>query len=185
MTNSVEHVKKFNIICDTNIIIDLTKEHFRPKLLNFLISLEKNKNNFYYSNYSIFELFRGVPKKLIDEYGKLLRVFHKMDVNDNIFTLAAQLMSLYRHQKIVANGNVSRKDPNTIDDGDYIISASAFWYKNTAILTRNYSDFPRPFFNEFHKYFLEYKIKGNKGCEVYYLLIPDLPYANLVYGYIN
>ena len=83
-------------------------------------------------------------------------------------------MCAYNHNRIINTASTNKsKNENKIDDGDYIIGATAFQYKNTSILTRNYSDFPRPFFVETHKHYLDFIHNDKKGCEVYYVLQPD------------
>lgn len=182
---SFEPLKNLDIICDTNIFINLNTAHFKDPLKAFLRQLTSNGNFFHCSNYSIFELFRGQPKKLVEDYGELIKTFGQFNVDENILVKAAQLMSLYKHHHLISDASTSKKNPKMIDDGDYILAATAFWYQNAAILTRNYSDFPRPFFNEVFKYYLEYEKDGIKGIEVYYILQPDKKYADKMYEFIN
>ncbi len=179
------HIKGLDIICDTNILIDLSKAHLEVGLSHFITSLMLNENNLQYSNYSIFEFLRGQPKKLIQDYEEILELFDDLEVSENHMIIAAQLMSLYKHHNLISDASTSKKNPSMIDDGDYIIAATAFSNKKTAILTRNYSDFPRPFFNEACKHYLEYEKEGKKGVEIYYVLTPDLPYVNKMYHLIN
>lgn len=181
-TNDDTLVQNFEILCDTNIFIDLTHKSLRVPLVDFLSNIQKKKNSFCYSHYSIFELFRGQSKKLVQNYQEILDLFKGIPINDNILMAASQLMSLYKHAKIVTTGSTNKqKNPNKIDDGDYILAATAILHKNTALLTRNYQDFPRPFFNEIHKHYLEYEVDGKKGLEVYYILEPDFSYASKLY----
>lgn len=171
-----------SIICDTCIFIDLTREHMRLPLLNFMVELNNNHNLFYFSQYSIFELFRGQPKKIEQDYRVLLRPYRPIPINENTLFKASDLMCAYKHNRIISDASTSKiKSENRIDDGDYIIGATAFQYKNTCILTRNFSDFPRPFFTEIHKRYIKYNYKEKEGWEVYYILQPDIYYENKIY----
>ena len=181
----LETIKNLNIVFDTNIFIDLTSVHLSRDLEGFLKRLADQDNFFCHSNYSIFELFRGQPKKLVEDYKRVTADSLQLDIDDNILVKASELMTLYKHHHLVSDASTSKKNPKSIDDGDYILAATSFWYQNTVILTRNYSDFPRPFFIEKHKEYLEYEKEGKKGVEVYYVLEPDKKYADKIYEIIN
>ena len=181
-----DFLKNLDVLCDTNIFIDLvTSTHLKKPLKKFLKDLKATGAFFHYSSYSIFELFRGQPKKLVDDYRQIIIDFDPFDVNENILIKASELMTLYKHHHLVSDASTSKKNPKMIDDGDYILAATSFWYQNTVILTRNYSDFPRPFFIEKHKEYVEYEKEGKKVLEVYYVLEPDKKYADKIYEIIN
>lgn len=183
--NAFAIIKNQDIICDTNICIDLTTDHLRVPLNHFMKRLTNSGNFFHISSYSIFELFRGQPKKLVEDYRKIIINFGQFDIDENILIKAAELMTLYKHHHLISDASTSKKNPKMIEDADYILAATTFWYQNTVILTRNYADFPRPFFDETYKYYLEYEKDGKKGIEVYYVLTPDKKYADKIYNLIK
>lgn len=144
----VDFLKNLDVLCDTNIFIDLVANApLKKPLKKFLKDRKATGAFFHYSDYSIFELFRGQPKKLVEDYRQTIINFDQFDVNENILIKPSELMTLYKYHHLVSDASTSKKNPKTIDDGDYILAATSFWYQNTVILTRNYSDFPRPFFH--------------------------------------
>jgi len=183
--NSLNHIKSQYIILDTCILIDLSQPHLKSPLIDLIIKLKKNHNKFYYSQYSIFELLRGQSRQVAKDYNKILKIAKSIPITKNTLSKASDLMCAYKHNRIISSATTSKsKNENLIDDGDYIIGATAFQYKQTSILTRNYTDFPRPFFTEIGKHYinftLEKKKKKKKGCEAYFLLEPNIYFENII-----
>jgi len=92
-----------------------------------------------------------------------------LEVDEYTFRIAAVLYTCYK------NHDSTRDKNKWNDDGDVVIGANAIRYE-TAILTANGNDYPRPFFTEISKYTI--KRRKDKAEIVVHLLKPDVDVFN-------
>lgn len=111
-------------------------------------NLKKQRLELAISEIVIFESLFGRYGKKQEEGYKYLSQFIKKAVEELTLLAAAEVGGLYIDEGF-----------SNIKPGDQIIAATAFLEKGL-ILTRNYKDFPSPFFKEIEWFPTTYKIKG-------------------------
>jgi predicted nucleic acid-binding protein len=151
------------ILLDSNIIHYSTSKNISPEILKFLVEKEKLAD-LAVSEYSRFELIRGVKKTRENELMDMFNVFKIYPISTEVTFAAARLETLYRMEEIPCNG---------ISDGDKFIAATAILL-NSAIMTANGRDFPWPFFTEIERIPIVYKEKDISKTVLISTFAPDL-----------
>lgn len=155
---------KYYVILDTNVLQYLNAPDIASGILNYIQEIIKSGYTLSISDFSIFELLSGAPRKNEAQLSALLDSLPRFAVDWQNCLTAAQISTVYR---------IEKSEFSSIEAGDKIIAATAI-LSNSIVLTANSNDFPRPFFKEFHKKFIYYKKKNKDQMISLYLLQPDL-----------
>ncbi len=127
-------------LVDTDVCIDFLKgKEYTKELFDKLL-----EGKVFISVLSIYELFKGAyTLKQRETVEKFLKVFTKIDIDENISKIGSEFYTKYRKKGI------------TLGDIDCLIMATAKMY-NLKIVTRNVKHFPeRELLSEFTKKLLE------------------------------
>lgn len=140
--NTLDKVKKRNIVVDTNVVILYSQEGFKTRSKAFLDKLIKNGNILFVSQFTGLELLRDQdPGKVETGYGEFLSEVNNIHVSFSIIKNAILLSKDYRHFL----------DGKKVSIGDLIIGGSAIHKfktsasqrpKKTLLLTENRKDYP-------------------------------------------
>lgn len=125
-------------ILDTNILDYGFKAEYAASVNALLTELSK-EYDLITTQYSRFELFRGLVSSRVPAAKSLFDTFDCVEINGDVFKIAAALTTCYK------NDESTKSRASSFGDGDTIIGAAAFVH-GTAILTSNLNDFPRPYF---------------------------------------
>lgn len=160
-----------HVLLDTCIINNLLSKEtdLVSKTKNILRELFSNKNSFYISHFTKYELLRSATEKQKLKCEKLLNQLVQIETTDARLNRAIHLYSLYK-----SNSAIKSHLPS-ISDVDVFIGSLIFTDKNAYLLTADYCDFPRPFFLETNVWSIGYKRnRGQKSFIHYYLLKANL-----------
>lgn len=160
------------MITDSSILVDtcilsnlLSKEaDLGMKTDNLLLELVGRNNTFYISEFSKYELLKGANKLQFKKSKELLDQFEVIPNSDQ------------RLVRSIALYNGYSKDPNiknflhSISDTDVFIGSLIFTHQKPYLLTADYFDFPRPFFNEVQIWDIDFKKKKGSRSHIYYYL---------------
>lgn len=160
--------RKFAIL-DTNILDYGFKPEYADSVAKFLLSVGA-EYDLITTQYSRFELFRGLTSNLIPKAKSLFDAFACVEITGDVFKIAAALSTCYR------NDGPTKSRSTGYGDGDTIIGAAGFVH-NASIITANLNDFPRPYFSETPA---TYSISSNKKSYTIRVgvLAPDVTYLN-------
>ncbi len=127
-------------ILDTNILDYGFKPDYATSVANLLTQLSQ-QYDLVTTQFTRFELFRGMSSSRIPDAKLLFDSFNCIDVTGDIFKIAAALSTCYKNDKATSSR------ASSYSDGDIIIGAAGF-VSDAAIITANVNDFPRPYFEE-------------------------------------
>ena len=166
------HQKK-SLLLDTQIIQYAVKESSYSVEISKLLRKLSKSYAIGISEFTKFEIYRGLNPQRVQGTKKLVDSFKSTEVDKSVIKIAAALFSLYKATPPL------RGHYSDIKDGDYILAASAFVF-NSFLLSSDYDDFPRPFFNEKNKHSVEYLAKKGRGTQKIYVyeLEPDIKVFN-------
>ncbi|MCP6719534.1 MAG: hypothetical protein KJI71_04930 [Patescibacteria group bacterium] len=155
--------KNQEFLLDTCVLQDLSSPRIGKKVLEILGGLTVKGAKLAISQYCAFELLRGANKKNEEAGLGIINSFKNYIVSDNVFLMAARLTTLYKNEKTDSG----------ISDGDKIIAATSI-ITSAPIITRDGSDFPRPFFKELKCETITYdEKKRRKKTTVMFFLEPN------------
>ncbi len=153
------------IILDSCILQYINNPTIEPELTRVFNLLKNQKNKFYFSDFSTYEIFNCCPIKKEVGLTKIWKNFPRYQVNQRVTRFASDLSTAYKVNKIPIT---------SISVGDKIIGATAMLTKSF-ILTSNENDFPRPFFKEVYIHDVLYKTKKGKNNLIqFYFLNPSV-----------
>lgn len=158
------------ILLDSCIIQYLAseKKELAGKINDLLVSLKTQGNFLCISDFSYFEILRGLSEEKKDDVLKFLNGFVVVKTNLERLKRAGNLYSKYRKNPYI------NKIISNISDGDLIIGSLIFTKDQPLLLTADYLGFPRPFFVESEVERIEYK-NGPRFQSLYlYNLKPNL-----------
>ncbi|GEM_PF-5048992 len=168
--NSFNRIKGRNILIDTNVIINYSKEGFAKRSGEFLEELIKNDNILYVSHFTGFELLRDQDEgEIKDKYIKFLNEVNNIEVSFNVIKNSVLLSTDYRK---ILNGK-------KVDLGDLLVGATAILKfrkkekrgvsKKTLLLTENRQHFPELLWKSIacHPVFSD---NNEKVINIFYLL---------------
>lgn len=127
-------------ILDTNIILYGLKSEYALSVSKLITELSC-KYELVTTQFTRFELFRGMISAHIPDAKLLFNSFSCIDITGDIFKIAAALSTCYK------NDTATSSRANSYSDGDIIIGASGFT-SDAVVVTANINDFPRPYFDE-------------------------------------
>lgn len=154
-------------ILDTNILQYGVSRTLHDEVADLLPKITKLEIDLVISSFSVFEVYRGLSKSKIPVTRELVASITALESDYDTHRIAAVLYSCYQFHE----STKGRK----YEDGDIIIGATAIQY-NSAILTANVNDFPRPFFVEAESYIIE---RSSDKAEIHIqLLKPDIRLFN-------
>jgi predicted nucleic acid-binding protein len=157
------------IILDTNILQYGVSRDLNAAVADILKKLSDQKYGLVISDFTVFEVYRGLNKQKIPITRELVSSITSLEVDNATFRIAAVLYSCYQ------NHDATKAKNKSDDDGDVVIAANSIRY-NAAILTANGNDYPRPFFLEVATFTLIRS--SNKAEIVVHLLKPNIPIFN-------
>lgn len=154
------------LILDTNVIHNAVSKRLQAQTVELLNIITKDYPKLTISEYTVFEIYRGLGKEKIPKVRELVNGFDALGVDSSIIKIAAALYSCYQ--------NYPSTKSKKYEDGDVIIGATSLRY-NTPILTANGNDFPRPFFTEVSSHKLK---RAGRADIVVQILQPDIKVFN-------
>jgi predicted nucleic acid-binding protein len=160
-------LEKRTFLLDTNILQDLSTPYRSEKTLGLLLSLLGRGNRFVISDFAIYELLRGATLQKEKEASESVGRFERHNITPDVLLAAAWLDTIYRMEKVEAG----------ISDGDEILAATAILTTH-AVITRDYSGFPSPFFKEVHREVIVYERKHRPQSVAVLFLEPDLDFIS-------
>lgn len=156
-------------ILDTNILDYGFKKDFAESVALLIEQLAK-EYELVTTQFSRFELFRGLTSARIPAAKALFDSFTCIDINGDVFKIAAALSSCYK------NDSATSSRASSYGDGDIIIGAACL-VNNAFIITANINDFPRPYFLESSAAYTITSPRTNKTITIG-ALRPNIPYVN-------
>jgi len=130
---------KFAIL-DTNILDYGFKPEYAKSVSEFIEALSKDYD-IVTTQFSRFELFRGMASAKIPMAKSFFDTFSCFDITGDVFKIAAALSTCYK------NDETTKSRASSFSDGDIIIGAAGF-VNDAVIITSDLNDFPRPYFTE-------------------------------------
>lgn len=169
MDNENKTQPKQNIILDSNIIQYSADKNASLVFVPYLSELLKRGFGFAISDVTIYELLKGANIKNEAEMLRILNIFQRYYLTDNVLIASAQLETIYKIEGI---------EQKQIEDGDKFVGATAI-LTGSLILTANSRDFPSPYFQELERRALIYTEKRNRSkCILASVLSPDIAMIN-------
>lgn len=163
--------RKFAIL-DTNIIDYGLKPDYAESVASLIRELSK-EFDLTTTQYSRFELFRGMNSEKIPAAKVLFDSFACVDIDGDVFKTAAALSTCYK------NDLATKSRAGSFSDGDILI-ASASFIANSVIVTADVNDFPRPYFLE-HASSNHRIVSSRKKTTIQVgILAPNIPHLNNV-----
>lgn len=160
---------KQNIVLDSNIIQYSVDKNASVVFVPYLLELFQRGFGFAISDITIYELLKGANVKNEAEMLRILNIFQRYYLTDNVLIASAQLETIYKIENI---------EPKQIENGDKFIGATAI-LTGSLILTSNSRDFPWPYFQELERKPLVYNEKRNRSkCILASVLSPDIAMVN-------
>lgn len=159
------------ILLDTCIVRNLfSKEKLlREKTEQFLDELRKSENKLYVSEYTSYELLRGIDSSKKSKAEEIIAGFDMVPTSKNRLDRATRLYTAL-HENPATKSSLA-----SISDIDIFIGSLIFNDQKPLLLTADYNDFPSPFFDEVYKQDIQYKkAKGAQCCMYYYFLEANL-----------
>ena len=164
-------IKKSPILLDTCILSNLLSKEIdlAKKTKELLEALYKENNTLYISEFSIYELLRGANDSQKKKANSILNIFEIVPHNTARLKRAIALHNGYNSTPRI------KSSLHSISDVDVFIGSLVFTDQKPYLLTADFFDFPRPFFNEKQIWNIDFeKRKGNRICIHYYLLQANL-----------
>ncbi len=169
MDNENKTQPKQNIILDSNIIQYSADRNASLVFVPYLSELLQRGFGFAISDITIYELLKGANVKNEAEMLRILNIFQRYYLTDNVLIASGQLETIYKIEGI---------EQKQIEDGDKFIGATAI-LTGSLILTANSRDFPSPYFHELERKPLIYIEKRNRSkCILASILSPDIVMIN-------
>lgn len=156
-------------ILDTNILDYGFKAEFADSVAK-LVELLSVEYDLVTTQYSRFELFRGMVSSRIPAAKTLFEAFECIELNGDVFKIAAALSTCYK------NDEATKSRASSFSDGDVIIGSAAF-VNSLAVVTADLNDFPRPYFTEEPTTFTISSSRNNRNITIG-ILNPDIRYLN-------
>lgn|SRR3989338_199279 len=160
-----------DIILDTCILIHLSTENMAIPLKYYLLDLIGRKFNLAISGISITELLTNITLKKQQEGYKVLSIFKRYFLPDNILIASGELSTLYK-QVGIDNDNPIKIECDHISLADRIIGATAV-LSGSLILTADINDFPNPYFFPVEEKKILYKRKNKENMLYLQILSPN------------
>jgi len=161
-----------NFIIDSCIIQYLLSNivELREKVKDLIQLLRSQNNKLYISDYSKFEIIRGLNEDGIKEAHEVFDSFIKVPLEEKRLLKAARYFTKLQNnpktRSLVQNKSIS--------DGDIHIGSLAMNEVRPKLLTADYDGFPRPFFHEFGVERIGYLRKGKHASLYPYSSISNL-----------
>ena len=151
------------VILDCNIVHYWISKKMRQAITPVLAELEEANLRFAVSEISIYEAQCQLPRTKHVESLELLEELPKFPVDTNVHLVTGTIMSCYRD-----HGKTKQHADNiSLQDG---FNAATAILNNAVLLTADFNDYPRPFFDEVW----HWDVQGEKGqAQKIYLLKPD------------
>lgn len=160
---------KQNIILDSNIIQYSVDKSASIVFVPYLSELLQRGFGLAISDITIYELLKGSSIKNETEMLRILNIFQRYYLTDNVLIASAQLETIYKIEGIEAK---------QVESGDKFIGATAI-LTGSLVLTANSRDFPSPYFQELERKALIYIEKRNRSkCILASVLSPDINMIN-------
>jgi predicted nucleic acid-binding protein len=139
-------IKKKYLLLDTCIVQDTgdRNESKSNAVLSYFEHLSKSYD-LAISEITVFENLQGLWDVKANQALAHLKTYEWKEVTDKVLILAASLGGLYKGSSL------------TIETGDKIIASTAILL-DAHILTRNYNDFPSPFFVQYSWYPISFQV---------------------------
>jgi predicted nucleic acid-binding protein len=141
----------------------------REKVKDLIKNLESSGNKLYISEYSKFEIIRGLNEERIGEAYKIFDRFAKVPLEEKRLLKAARYFTKLQNnpktRSLVQNKSIS--------DGDIHIGSLAMNEVRPKLLTADYDGFPRPFFHEYGVERISYLRKGKHASLYIYCLVAN------------
>ena len=141
----------------------------REKVSELIQLLRKQNNKLYISDYTKFEIIRGLNEEDIRGAYQVFDSFIKVPLEEKRLLKAARYFTKLQNnpktRSLVQNKSIS--------DGDIHIGSLAMNEVRPKLLTADYDGFPRPFFHEYGVERISYLRKGKHASLYIYCLVAN------------
>jgi predicted nucleic acid-binding protein len=135
------------------------------KTNSFLDGLLLANNRFYISQFTPFEILKGIDERKKPQAESLLQNFGSVPQTQERIERATRLYSAYCKEPAL------KSYINAISDIDVLIGALIFTEHEPYLLTADFNDFPRPFFQEVGSQRIDYQKENGQRAGIYYYFL--------------